>query len=53
MSRGRFITLEGIEGAGIGLSVTQALLTMMAGRIAVSSREGEGSTFAIALPSAP
>ena len=39
-----------VEGAGIGLSVTQALVQMMAGRIAVASTPGQGSTFSVVLP---
>ena len=39
-----------VEGAGIGLSVTQALVQMMAGRIAVASTSGQGSTFSVVLP---
>ena len=41
-----------IEGTGIGLSVTQALVTLMHGRIEVSSRRGEGSRFHVLLPRA-
>jgi PAS domain S-box-containing protein len=42
----------GIEGAGIGLSVTRALVQLMGGRIAAHSRLGEGSVFTVALPAA-
>jgi PAS domain S-box-containing protein len=41
-----------VEGAGIGLSVTQALVALMGGRIEVQSVPGAGSTFAVALPPA-
>jgi len=41
-----------IEGAGIGLSVTQALVALMGGRIEVCSTRGEGSTFSVTLPAA-
>jgi two-component system, OmpR family, sensor kinase len=40
-------------GFGIGLWVATRLVTAMGGRIAVSSRLGEGSTFTVALPLAP
>ena len=45
-------TRSGVEGAGIGLSVTRALVTLMHGRIEVSSQPGVGSTFHILLPRA-
>jgi signal transduction histidine kinase len=41
-----------IEGTGIGLSVTQALVTLMQGRIQASSHSGVGSTFKVTLPRA-
>ena len=41
-----------IEGSGIGLSVTRALLTLMNGRIQARSLVGVGSTFEITLPAA-
>jgi len=41
-----------IEGSGIGLSVTRALVTLMQGRIHASSQVGVGSSFEITLPAA-
>ena len=41
-----------IEGTGIGLSVTRALVTLMQGRIEVSSEPGVGSSFHVLLPRA-
>jgi PAS domain S-box-containing protein len=38
------------EGAGIGLSLAQQLISLLGGRITVTSTEGEGSTFAVDLP---
>jgi signal transduction histidine kinase/DNA-binding response OmpR family regulator len=37
-------------GTGLGLSITRRLVEMLEGEINVSSREGEGSTFAVTLP---
>jgi PAS domain S-box-containing protein len=41
-----------IEGSGIGLSVTRALVMLMHGRIQASSQVGVGSSFEITLPAA-
>jgi PAS domain S-box-containing protein len=41
-----------IEGSGIGLSVTRALVMLMQGRIQASSQVGVGTTFEITLPAA-
>jgi PAS domain S-box-containing protein/excisionase family DNA binding protein len=41
---------EGIGGMGIGLYVVKEIVTLHGGKIAVTSREGEGSTFSICLP---
>ncbi|MDE3024821.1 MAG: GAF domain-containing protein, partial [Acidobacteriota bacterium] len=40
----------GSGGTGLGLFIARGLVTAMGGKISVSSREGEGSTFAIELP---
>ena len=37
-------------GTGLGLAISKSLAEMMGGRIEAESREGEGSTFAIAVP---
>jgi signal transduction histidine kinase len=39
-----------VEGAGIGLSVTQALVGLMRGQVAVDSELGVGSRFTVSLP---
>ena len=41
---------EQIEGAGIGLSLTKALVEKCGGQISVSSRVGEGSAFVVKIP---
>jgi len=39
-----------VEGAGIGLAVTRALVLLMGGRIEAASTPGVGSTFSVLLP---
>lgn len=39
-----------LEGAGLGLKISQNLAKAMGGSLTVSSRLGEGSTFSIELP---
>ncbi|MBK7533346.1 PAS domain-containing protein [Piscinibacter sp.] len=41
---------SGIEGAGIGLALSQRLVHAMGGRIGVNSEPGRGSMFWVALP---
>jgi two-component system OmpR family sensor kinase len=41
------------SGFGVGLWVANRLVSAMGGRIAVSSRPGEGSTFTVTLPLSP
>jgi len=43
---------RGVGGAGLGLYICRELVERMGGEIAVRSREGEGSTFVVDLPSA-
>ena len=40
-------------GTGLGLAISHELAVMMGGKIAVTSRPGEGSTFAVTVPLSP
>lgn len=40
------------EGSGLGLTVTKHLVSLMGGEVDVTSKQGEGSTFRVRLPSA-
>ncbi len=39
-----------VEGTGVGLSVTKALVELMSGVISVESQAGHGATFTVSLP---
>jgi signal transduction histidine kinase len=41
------------RGTGLGLALTQALVTRIGGKITVDSQPGHGTTFRLTLPSAP
>ena len=45
-----FTTKDVGEGTGLGLAVTYSLVQRMNGKIAVESKEGEGTIFTIGLP---
>jgi len=40
----------GVDGTGIGLTLTKSMVTAMGGRLAVDSTAGTGSTFSVELP---
>jgi len=44
------IANRGVEGVGLGLTITKNLVTAMGGNISVQSEYGNGSTFTIKLP---
>ena len=47
--RERTSTISGIQGTGLGMSITKNLVDMMHGTIAVESEKGKGTTFTIEL----
>ena len=44
---------RGVGGTGLGLYICRELVRRMDGRVSVSSKEGEGSTFVVDLPLVP
>ena len=44
---------RGVGGTGLGLYICRELVRRMEGRVSVSSKEGEGSTFVVDLPLLP
>lgn len=44
------VEVTGVEGAGIGLTVTRRLAQIMRGEVSVRSAVGSGSTFSVELP---
>jgi len=47
--RERTSTVSGIQGTGLGMTITKGILDMMGGDIRVESEEGKGSLFIISL----
>ncbi|MGN0703407.1 MAG: ATP-binding protein [Lentihominibacter sp.] len=48
-SRERNSTVSGIQGTGLGMSITRSLVELMGGSISAESRLGEGSVFTVSL----
>ena len=48
--RGANVINAGIPGSGLGLSIVREVVEQAGGRILVSSRPGEGSSFTVTLP---
>jgi two-component system, OmpR family, phosphate regulon sensor histidine kinase PhoR len=44
---------RGVRGTGLGLYICRELVRRMEGRVSVTSKEGQGSTFVVDLPLAP
>ena len=48
---GRLVTQDEYPGSGLGLTTAKQILDDAGGTITVKSKEGEGATFIVALPS--
>jgi len=48
--RERSSTVSGIQGTGLGMTITKNLVELMGGTIAVESKKGEGTEFTVRIP---
>ena len=48
--RERTSTVSGIQGTGLGMTITKSLVELMRGQITVESCQGEGSSFTLTFP---
>lgn len=46
----RLPSAQGVEGFGLGLSITRKLVELLGGRLSLQSKKGEGSTFSVQIP---
>lgn len=46
----RLPSAQGVEGFGLGLSITRKLVELLGGRLSLQSRKGAGSTFTVRIP---
>ena len=49
--RARGMSLEGIGGSGLGLALAREVVRLHGGDITVESKQGDGSTFLVRIPS--
>ena len=52
-SREESSTVSGIQGTGLGMSITKNIVDLMGGTIAIESELGKGSTFHLSIPCTP
>jgi len=51
--RSRDPRATGVPGSGVGLAISQRIVTRLGGSIDVESVQGEGSTFTVRIPAEP